>query len=68
MLYTVGRAAGFLFLSATLSIMQQSGKCSLAEVGERGARRQDPSCAQSWWEPRIGWMSTDQFCSSRDLK
>lgn len=43
--YTVVRAAGFLFLSATLSIMQHSGKLSRSRTG---THRQDPSCALSW--------------------
>ena len=56
--YTVGKAAGFLFLSATLCVMQHSGKHSLAEVEETGTGRQDPSCTLSWWEPlveRLHW-------------
>lgn len=43
--YTVGREAGLLFLNATLSIMQHSGKCSLPDREETGTCRQDPSIA-----------------------
>lgn len=46
--HKVGRAGGFLFLSAALSIMQHSGRCSLGEAEEMGTHRQDPSCALCW--------------------
>lgn len=46
--YKVGRAGRFLFLCATLCILQQSGRCSLGEAEERGTHKQDPSCALYW--------------------
>lgn len=54
--HTVGRAGGFLFLSAALSILQHSGRCSTGETEETGTRRQDPSCSLCWWEPLAGCL------------